>query len=172
MWGFMRHGIVPDMVSLGKPMGNGYPVAGLVARPEVVAAFGAKARYFNTFGGNAVAAATAMAVLDVIEDEGLLANARDTGAYLAGGLRDLAARHGCIGAVRGAGLFIGADILRDGVADAALAGQIVNRLREAQVLISATARAGNVLKIRPPLVFGREHADIFLDRMGRVLAAL
>lgn len=172
MWGFLRHGIVPDLVSLGKPMGNGYPVAGLVARPEVVAAFGAKARYFNTFGGNAVAAATAMAVMDVIEDEGLLANARDTGAYLAGGLRDLAARHDCIGAVRGAGLFIGADILRDGVADAALAGQIVNRLREAQVLISATARAGNVLKIRPPLVFGREHADIFLDRMGRVLAAL
>ncbi len=172
MWGFLRHGITPDMVSLGKPMGNGYPVAGLVARPEVVAAFGAKARYFNTFGGNAVAAATAMAVMDVIEDEGLLANARDTGAYLTGGLRDLAARHDCIGAVRGAGLFIGADIRRDGGADAALAGQIVNRLREAQVLISATARAGNVLKIRPPLVFGREHADIFLDRMARVLAAL
>ena len=172
MWGFQRHGLVPDMVSLGKPMGNGYPVAGLVLRPEVAAAFGAKARYFNTFGGNAVAAATASAVLDVIEEEGLLENARATGAYLAGGLRDLAGRHGCIGRVRGAGLFLGADIERDGVADAALAARVVNGLREARVLISATGAAGNVLKIRPPLVFTREHADIFLDRIGRVLAAL
>ena len=172
MWGFARHGLVPDMVSLGKPMGNGYPVAGLVVRPEVLAAFGAKARYFNTFGGNAVAAATASAVLDVIEDEGLVENARATGAYLAAGLRDLAAAHNCIGEVRGAGLFIGADILREGKADAGLAGQVVNRLREARVLISATGAAGNVLKIRPPLVFTREHADIFLDRIGRIVATL
>ena len=172
MWGFLGHGVVPDMVSLGKPMGNGYPVAGLVVRPEVVAAFGAKARYFNTFGGNAVAAATASAVLDVIEDEGLLGNARDTGAYLAGGLCDLASRHDCLGAVRGAGLFIGADIVRDGAADAALAARVVNGLRAAKVLISATAKAGNVLKIRPPLVFTRAHADIFLDRMAGVLSGL
>jgi 4-aminobutyrate aminotransferase-like enzyme len=172
MWGFQRHGLVPDMVSLGKPMGNGYPVAALVVRPGVVAAFGAKARYFNTFGGNAVAAATASAVLDVIEDEGLLDNARDTGAYLVGGLRDLASRHDCLGKVRGAGLFIGADIVRDGAADAALALRVVNGLRAAKVLISATGKAGNVLKIRPPLVFTREHADIFLGRMAGVLSAL
>jgi 4-aminobutyrate aminotransferase-like enzyme len=172
MWGFQRHGLVPDMVSLGKPMGNGYPVAALVVRPGVVAAFGAKARYFNTFGGNAVAAATASAVLDVIEDEGLLDNARDTGAYLVGGLRDLASRHDCLGNVRGAGLFIGADIVRDGAADAALALRVVNGLRAAKVLISATGKAGNVLKIRPPLVFTREHADIFLGRMAGVLSAL
>ncbi|MFN6951835.1 MAG: aspartate aminotransferase family protein, partial [Albidovulum sp.] len=172
MWGFLRHGVVPDMVSLGKPMGNGYPVAGLVVRPEVVAAFGARARYFNTFGGNAVAAATATAVLDVIEDEGLLANARDTGAYLAAGLRALAARHRCLGAVRGAGLFIGVDIVRDGAADAALAARVVNGLRAERVLISATGKAGSILKIRPPLVFTREHADIFLGRLDRVLSAL
>lgn len=172
MWGFVRHGLVPDMVSLGKPMGNGYPVAALVVRPSVVAAFSAKARYFNTFGGNAVAAATASAVLDVIEDEGLLDNASDTGVHLAGGLRDLAARHDCLGAVRGAGLFIGADIVRDGAADAQLAARVVNGLRAAKVLISATGKAGNVLKIRPPLVFTREHADIFLDRLARVLSAL
>lgn len=172
MWGFLRHGLVPDMVSLGKPMGNGYPVAGLVLRPEVVAEFGAKARYFNTFGGNAVAAATAMAVMDVIEDEGLLANARDTGAYLAGGLCALAARHACLGPVRGAGLFIGADIVREGAPDAALAARVVNGLRAAQVLISATGKAGNVLKIRPPLVFTRDHADLFLDRLDAVLSAL
>lgn len=172
MWGFARHGLVPDMVSLGKPMGNGYPVAGLVLRPEVVAEFGARARYFNTFGGNAVAAATAMAVLDVIEEEGLMENARTTGTYLSGGLRDLAARHDCLGPVRGAGLFIGADIVSDGAPDAALAGRIVNDLRAAHVLISATGRAGNVLKIRPPLVFSRADADLFLDRLGAVLGAL
>ena len=172
MWGVERHGLVPDMVTLGKPMGNGYPVAGLVLKPAVIAEFGTKARYFNTFGGNAVAAATAMAVLDVIEDEGLMENARTTGAYLADGLRDLARRHDCLGTVRGAGLFIGADIERDGAPDAALAGRIVNDLRAAHVLISATAKAGNVLKIRPPLVFDRANADLFLDRLSAVLAAL
>ncbi|XBC65616.1 aspartate aminotransferase family protein [Defluviimonas sp. SAOS-178_SWC] len=172
MWGFERHGLIPDMVSLGKPMGNGYPVAGLVLKPEVVAEFGARARYFNTFGGNAVAAATAGAVLDVIEDEGLMENARATGAYLADGLRDLAGHHDCLGTVRGAGLFIGADIERDGGPDAALARRIVNDLRAKHVLISATAKAGNVLKIRPPLVFSRANADVFLGRLGAVLAAV
>jgi 4-aminobutyrate aminotransferase-like enzyme len=171
MWGFARHGIVPDMVSLGKPMGNGYPVAGLVLRPEVVAEFGAKGRYFNTFGGNAVAAATAAAVLDVIEGEGLIANARTTGAHLDGGLRALATRFPALGAVRGAGLFIGADIVTDGAPDAALAHRIVNDLRAARVLISATGRTASTLKIRPPLVFTPEHADIFLERLARVLAA-
>ncbi len=172
MWGFARHGIVPDMVSLGKPMGNGYPVAGLVLRPEVVAEFGARGRYFNTFGGNAVAAATATAVLDVIEGEGLIANARTTGAHLARGLRALASRFPALGAVRGAGLFIGADIVSDGAADAALAHRIVNDLRAARVLISATGRTASTLKIRPPLVFTPDHADIFLRRLEGVLAAL
>lgn len=172
MWGFARHGVVPDMVSMGKPMGNGYPVAALALRPDVVAGFGARGRYFNTFGGNAVAAATAAAVLDVIEDEGLIDNARLTGTYLAQGLGALAARFPVVGDVRGAGLFIGADIIRDGQPDAALAHRVVNGLRAARVLISATGSDGNILKIRPPLVFGREHADIFLDRLEAVLRAL
>ncbi|MCT8330301.1 aspartate aminotransferase family protein [Albidovulum sediminis] len=172
MWGFARHGIVPDMVSLGKPMGNGYPVAGLVLRPEVVAEFGARGRYFNTFGGNAVAAATAAAVLDVIEAEDLIANARSTGAYLVQGLRTLSTRFPALGAVRGAGLFIGADIVTEGAPDAALAHRIVNDLRAARVLISATGRTASTLKIRPPLVFAPDHADIFLERLEGVLAAL
>ena len=92
MWGFQRHGVIPDMVSLGKPMGNGYPVAGLVLRPEVIAEFGANSRYFNTFGGNAVAAAVALAVLDVIRDEGLMENAATTGATFHDGLHGLAIR--------------------------------------------------------------------------------
>ena len=169
MWGFARHAIIPDMVSMGKPMGNGYPVAGLAIRPEVIAAFGAKARYFNTFGGNAVAAATAMAVLDVIEDEGLIANARDVGAYLHSGMHDLAQRHDSLGAIRGVGLFLGADILTEGQPDAARAVRVVNTLRRNRVLISASGPRGESLKIRPPLPFSRTHADLFLDRLDQAL---
>ncbi|MEZ5912979.1 MAG: aspartate aminotransferase family protein [Paracoccaceae bacterium] len=172
MWGFARHGVEPDMVSLGKPMGNGYPVAGLVLRPEVVAEFGENGRYFNTFGGNPVAVATAGAVLDVIDDEGLLANAADVGDYLASGLRELAVGRDALGEIRNAGLFIGADILDDGRPDAARAARLVNAMREARVLISASGLARNVLKIRPPLVFSRENADHFLDRMATALKAL
>ena len=173
MWGFQRHGIVPDMVSLGKPMGNGYPVAGLVLRPEVIADFGAKARYFNTFGGNAVAAATAMAVLDVIRDEGLQQNAATVGAAFRAGLADLATRHAALGPTRGAGLFVGQEIVANGdpmAADAAAAARIVNDLREEGVLISATGPRANVLKIRPPLPFSLDNLAVFLDRLDKVLA--
>lgn len=175
MWGFQRHGIVPDMVSLGKPMGNGYPVAGLVLRPEVIAEFGARARYFNTFGGNAVAAAAAMAVLQVIEDEGLVQNAARVGAAFAEGLRDLARRHSALGPVRAAGLFLGADIIRDAdpmAPDAAAAARIVNALREARVLISATGPHGHVLKIRPPLTFSADNVAFFLETLDKVLTRL
>lgn len=170
MWGFQRHGLVPDMVSLGKPMGNGYPVAGLVMQPRVIEAFGAKARYFNTFGGNAVAAATAMAVLEVIETEGLMENCAKVGAVFAEGLRALAKTHAALGELRAAGLFLGQDIVdAEGQPDAAKAGQIVNRLREAGVLISATGPKGHVLKIRPPMVFSAENVTYFLDRLEGVL---
>jgi 4-aminobutyrate aminotransferase-like enzyme len=170
MWGFQRHGLIPDMVSLGKPMGNGYPMAGLVVQPEIIAAFGAQARYFNTFGGNAVAAAVGMAVLNVIRDEGLQENAARTGDAFHQGLADLATRHGCLGEVRSAGLFLGLDIVADdGTPDPARAGQIVNALREARVLISATGPQGHTLKIRPPLVFSTEHVGVFVERLEGVL---
>ncbi|WP_149139988.1 aspartate aminotransferase family protein [Gemmobacter caeruleus] len=169
MWGFARHGVMPDMVSMGKPMGNGYPLAGLALRPEVIAEFGAHARYFNTFGGNAVAAAVGNAVLDVIEDERLIANARDVGAAFATGLRDLASRHAALGALRAEGLFLGQDITTDGTPDAARAGRIVNAMRDEGVLISATGPKGHVLKIRPPLTFSPENVAFFLDRLERVL---
>jgi 4-aminobutyrate aminotransferase-like enzyme len=171
MWGFQRHGVVPDLVSLGKPMGNGYPVAGLVMRPDVVADFGAKARYFNTFGGNAVAAATAMAVLQVVQGEGLQDNARSVGRLFRSGLDDVASRHAHLGSIRSAGLFLGVDIVTDGAPDAEKTGRIVNALREARVLISATGPQGHVLKIRPPLVFSAQNVDFFLDRFDRVLRA-
>ena len=171
MWGFQRHGILPDMVSLGKPMGNGYPMAGLVLRPEVIADFGAKARYFNTFGGNAVAAAVGLAVLDVIRDEGLMQNAATVGAAFAQGLRDLSTSHDSIGETRAAGLFLGTDILTDGNPDGAKAGRLVNDLRREGVLISATGPQGHILKIRPPLPFSLANVDQFLTTLEKVLKA-
>lgn len=170
MWGFQRHGLLPDLVSLGKPMGNGYPVAGLVMQPRVIEAFGSKARYFNTFGGNAVAAATALAVLEVVENERLMDNARVVGGVFADGLRGLAKTHAALGDLRAVGLFLGQDIVdAEGRPDAAKAGWIVNRLREAGVLISATGPKGHVLKIRPPLVFSAENVAYFLERLDGVL---
>ncbi|MGK9230131.1 aspartate aminotransferase family protein [Inquilinus limosus] len=172
MWGFARHGIVPDMVTMGKPMGDGHPIAGMAARPEILAEFGRRTRYFNTFGGNPVSAAVGMAVLDVIEEEGLVANARDTGASLQEALRTLANRHAAIGDVRGAGLFIGVELVRDRTTrepDGALAACVVNGLRRRRVLVSSCGRHGNVLKLRPPLVFGREHAEMLVDALDRTL---
>ena len=173
MWGFQRHGVVPDLVTMGKPMGNGYPVAGVAGRPEVLAEFGQKARYFNTFGGNAVAAEAAMAVLEAIQSEGLVENARETGRYLKDGVQALVARHTCIGDVRGAGLFLGVEIVSDRIArtpDAGMTTRIVNGLRDERVLISACGKAANVLKIRPPLIFTREQADILFERLDIVLS--
>ena len=169
MWGFQRHGLIPDMVSMGKPMGNGYPVAGLALKAGVIKTFGNRARYFNTFGGNAVAAATAMAVLEVIEGEGLKANATTTGAYFRDGLLALAKTHHSLGPLRAAGLFLGQDIMTDGKADAKKAARVVNRMRENGVLISATGPQGHVLKIRPPLIFRPEHVDRVLDSLGSAL---
>ena len=170
MWGFQRHGLIPDMVSLGKPMGNGYPVAGLVMQPRVIEAFGSKARYFNTFGGNAVAAATAMAVLEVIEGEGLMANCAKVGDSFAEGLRGLAKSHSALGELRAVGLFLGQDVVdANGAPDAGRAGQIVNRLRDEGVLISATGPKGHVLKIRPPMVFSADNVTFFLERLEKVL---
>lgn len=163
MWGFERHGVVPDFVIMGKAMGNGYPVAGLAVRPDILAAFSRQSGYFNTYGGNPVAAAAGLAVLDVLEEEGLRDNARAVGAYLRAGLRDLAARVPAIGDVRGAGLYLGVELCcGQGRPDAARARRIVNGLRARRVLIGVTGPYGNVLKIRPPLCFSRAHADTLL----------
>ena len=175
MWGFERHGVRPDMVTIGKPMGNGYPMAGIVLRPEVVAEFGPHARYFNTFGGNPVAAAAGKAVLDTIREEGLQQNALEVGRYLRDGLESLADRYHAIGDVRGSGLFIGVEIVADPAAkspDATLTTRIVNGLRERRILISASGPRANVLKIRPPLVFSRENADTLVDGLADILKTL
>jgi 4-aminobutyrate aminotransferase-like enzyme len=165
MWGFARHGLVPDLVTMGKPMGNGHQVAGMAARPELLAEFGARSRYFNTFGGNPVSAAAGIAVLDVIASENLIDNARRTGAYLLEQIRQLQARHALIPEVRGAGLFVGVELRPGGPAGTPAAREsagIVNLLRERRVLISAAGPHANVLKIRPPLVFSTEHTDLLV----------
>jgi 4-aminobutyrate aminotransferase-like enzyme len=174
MWGFQRHGIVPDLVVMGKPMGDGMPISAVAARPEVVAEFGRKIRYFNTFGGNSVCVAAAAAVLDVIEAEGLQENARAVGRYLLEALEQIAVGTPRIGAVRGAGLYAGVDFVRPGTAepdgDAALA--VVNGLRDRRVLISATGPHGNTLKIRPPLPFARAHVDQLAAALSDTLTTL
>ena len=172
MWGFIRHDIAPDMVTLGKPMGNGQPIAGVVTRPEVVEEFGRKARYFNTFGGNAVSCAAANAVLNVIERDKLVANAREVGAYLKAELKGLAQRHEAIGNVRGAGLFVGVEIVSDRAEktpDAGTTTRLVNGLRRKRVLISAAGPNANVLKVRPPIVFSRSNVDHFIEALDEIL---
>ena len=171
LWGFERHGLKPDMVSLGKPMGNGHPIAGLVLRHDVIDNFGRNSRYFNTFGGNPVSCAAGMAVLDVIEQQELQQNAKAVGAYLADNLRALAKRHPEIADVRGAGLFLGVEIIprSASIAADALTTKVVNGLRERRVLISATGPRANVLKIRPPLVFSKADADTLTQALEEVL---
>jgi 4-aminobutyrate aminotransferase-like enzyme len=172
MWGFARHGVEPDLVTMGKPMGNGFPVGGVVTRPEILEPFCATTGYFNTFGGNPVAAAAGLAVLDVIEDEGLIENAREIGCYLRAGLKDIADRHPGIGDVRSAGLFIGIEFSQPGTTDPdpAAAAEAINDLKERGVLIGAAGAYGNVLKVRPPLCFSRGNADLFLETLDSVLA--
>lgn len=172
MWGFQRHGIVPDIVVMGKPMGNGMPIAGIAVRPELLNEFGTKVRYFSTFAANSVSIAAARAVLEVIADEGLMANATSVGAYLLESLRTVAGDVPALGDVRGAGLFVGAEFVdpETGAPDGRRALSVVNRLRERRVLISASGDAGNVLKIRPPLPFTRADVDQFVGILADVLA--
>jgi 4-aminobutyrate aminotransferase-like enzyme len=173
MWGFQRHSLVPDIVTLGKPMGNGYPVAAMVAKPAVLAPFGSSCRYFNTFGGSPVAMAAARAVLEVIGEERLQERALDTGQYLRRRLAALSDKFEAIGDVRGAGLFIGVELVEDRATHFSatrLAGAVVNELRRRRVLISAAGPGANVLKIRPPLPFGRPEADLLLSALEASLA--
>jgi 4-aminobutyrate aminotransferase-like enzyme len=147
-------------------------VGGVVTRPEILESFCETTGYFNTYGGNPVAAAAGLAVLDVIEDEGLIENANRIGGYLRAGLQEIAARHPSVGDVRSAGLFIGIEFSLPGTTDPdpASAGHMINALKERGVLIGAAGAYGNVLKVRPPLCFARDNADLFLDTLDAVLA--
>jgi 4-aminobutyrate aminotransferase-like enzyme len=168
-WGFSRHGVVPDIVTMGKPMGNGFPMAGLATRPELLESSCRDVGYFNTFGGNPVAAAAGMAVLDVIEEEGLMQNAKQVGAHLKSRLAELAASKDTIADVRGAGLFIGVDLLRDGVPDARKTVEVIDKLKERGILIGAAGQLASTLKLRPPLCLKQEEADLFADALADVV---
>jgi 4-aminobutyrate aminotransferase-like enzyme len=172
LWSFQASGIEPDMVVMGKPMGNGFPIAAVLVRSQLLETIPEEVELFSTFGGNPVACAAALAVLAVIEDEGLMANAAKVGSYLRQGLLTLAERHPLIGDVRGEGLLLGVELTDEAREPAAgHARKMTEAMRERGILLSATGPAGNVLKIRPPLVFEREHADLLLQALDEVLAS-
>lgn len=173
-WGHANYGLVPDIVTIGKPMGAGHPVAAVVTTPDIAARFAERRNYFNTFGGNPVSAAVALAVLDVIADEDLLANSGATGALLGDGLDALASRYDVIGNVQGSGLFWGLDLVanpgtREPVAYAD-AKRLASELRDRGILAGITGRYTNVLKLRPPLVLRPAHVELLLGVLDAQLA--
>ncbi|MBT8100075.1 MAG: aminotransferase class III-fold pyridoxal phosphate-dependent enzyme, partial [Gammaproteobacteria bacterium] len=174
-WGFERDGLVPDIVTMGKPIGNGHPLAATVTRADLARTFASETDYFNTFGGNPVSAAAGLAVLDVIEREELQKNARDVGTYLRQGLRKLAEKHELIGDVRGSGLFLGVDLVTDRGSRApasAEARKLTNALRKHGILTNPIGKYANILKLRPPMVFSTDHADLFLETFDRCLSSV
>jgi len=172
-WGFQTQDVVPDIVTMGKPIGNGHPLAAVVTTPEIAATFDNGMEYFNTFGGNPVSCAVGLAVLDVIEREGLQQNALTVGAYLKGQLTSLVARYPLIGDVRGEGLFLGVELVRDrGTLEAATAeaAYVIERMKDRGVLLGTDGPWRNVLKIKPPMVFTKADADCLADVLDRVMA--
>jgi len=175
LWGHTAWGVTPDVVTLGKPMGNGHPVAAVITRAELVDRLSAQTTFFSTFGGNPVACAAALAVLAVIEDEGLVANATAVGDALRADLASFAARHPVVGDVRGRGLMTGVELIddHDGRQPSAdLAARVKDEMRERGVLIGTSGRHGNVLKIRPPLCIAPDEATVISRRLDEVLTDL
>lgn len=171
-WGFESQGAVPDIVVLGKPIGNAFPLAALVTTPAIAAAFDNGMEFFSTFGGNPVACAVGLAVLDVLHDEQLPRNAQHVGTYLRSRLAALMEHHPVVGDVRGMGLFLGVELIRNRIslepADAE-ASYVANRLRELGILTGTDGPHHNVIKIRPPLCFSENDADLFVDTLETVL---
>ncbi len=164
-WGFEADDLVPDIVTLGKPMGNGHPLAAVVTRRDLIESFGKNAQYFNTFGGNPVSSAAGLAVLDIIERENLQRNALDVGKFIIDGLERLAENHDCIGDVRGSGLFLAVELVMDREARTPateLAGQVVENLRERGVLTGTIGPDSNILKVRSPMTLSTNDAEYFL----------
>ncbi len=174
-WAFQRDAVIPDMVSMGKPMGNGHPIAGLVVQSNLLDSFGRNCRYFNTFGGNTVSVAVGMAVLDELERLDAPAHVANVGNRMRLELAKLAQRHACVGAVRGSGLYWGVDICGPTGTQteaAALTQRVVNGLRHAGVLIGTAGRYATTLKIRPPLIFQHEHVDMLIKALNQECQAL
>jgi 4-aminobutyrate aminotransferase-like enzyme len=172
-WGFETQGVVPDIVTMGKPIGNGHPLGAVVTTPEIADAFANGMEYFNTFGGNPVSCAVGLAVLDVIEQEGLQAHALRVGNRLMTGLRHLMPRYPLIGDVRGLGLFVGIELVLDRERKLPAgdhASYVANRMRDHGILISTDGPDHNVLKLKPPIVFDEQDADRLVATLDKVLA--
>lgn len=175
MWGHETAGVVPDIVTLGKPMGNGHPLAAAVCRADLCNEFRDKVMYFNTFGGNPVSCAVGLAVLEVIEEENLVENARQIGNYIKEGLNKLADTYELIGDVRGKGLIFGVEMVTDqGTKQPASteARRLVNLMKEQGVLISRIGINENILKMRPPICFSRDNADLLLANLDQAFSVL
>ena len=171
-WGHQFQGITPDVVTLGKPMGNGHPVAGVVTSADIMHEFRTAFRYFNTFGGNPVSCAAAMAVMDVIESEGLMTRAADVGAYAKDAMQSLANKHEIIGDVRGKGMFFGAELVTDRATKTPATDyilRVIEELRNRGILLNKIGVHYNTLKIRPNLQFTRENTDQLIETLDAVL---
>jgi 4-aminobutyrate aminotransferase-like enzyme len=170
LWSLQPSGVEPEIMTLGKPMGNGFPVAAVIARSDVVDSFIEETGYFSTFGGNTAACTAALAVLDVIEEEGLVEHAKSVGVYLDSSLRDVMSRHEVARSLRSFGLIAGLELAGPaGSEPSRLADHVANRMRGLGVLVGTTGPAGSVLKIRPPLVVEREHVDLLCERLDESL---
>ncbi|MBT5432900.1 MAG: aminotransferase class III-fold pyridoxal phosphate-dependent enzyme [Rhodospirillaceae bacterium] len=174
-WVYQGHDVVPDFVTLGKPMGNGMPLAGCITQRAHVEGFAKSHKYFNTFAGIPVSCAAGLAVLNVLEQENLQASALDVGNYLKAGIAKLAGEHDVIGDVRGSGFFIGLDLVTDRQTMApatAFTKSLIEAMKERNVLSGAIGPDMNILKIRPPMVLTRDHADLLLDVLAESLKSL
>jgi 4-aminobutyrate aminotransferase-like enzyme len=174
-WGFEAQGVVPDIVVMGKSLGNGHPLAAVVTTRAIADGFANGMEYFSTYGGNTVSCAVGSAVLDVLEAESLQAHARDVGDDLLIGLRALAARHELIGDVRGSGLFLGVELVKDRDSlepAAAEADYVANRMRDRGILLGTDGPLHNVVKIRPPMPFDRANAARLVETLDDVLGEL
>jgi 4-aminobutyrate aminotransferase-like enzyme len=171
-YAFEAQGVVPDIVVLGKPIGNGHPIGAVVTTPEIAESFDNGMEFFSTFGGGTVSCAIGLAVLDVVEDERLQAHAQEVGAHLLARLRPLVDRSRLVGDVRGSGLFIGVELVRDRKTlepATAEASDVVNRLRDEGILIGTDGPHHNVLKIRPPMPFNTDDADVLASALEAIL---
>ena len=171
MWGFARHGVVPDIVTMGKPMGNGLPLSGVVFRPEVSDEFGRSVRYFNTFAGSSIPVAAGAAVLDVFEEENVQKRVLENGKVLRAGIEEITEASPYVSEVRGSGLYVGVEIVKDTEGrepDRTRAEDIINDLRDRRVLISGCGKEAHVLKIRPPLAFSAADVTRFLETFAEV----
>jgi len=172
-WAFESHGVVPDIVVMGKPLGNGHPLAAVVTTREIADAFDNGMEYFSTFGGNTVSCAVGLAVLDVLRDEQLQQHALTVGNHMLRALRPFIERYPLVGDVRGSGLFLGVELVRDRETlepAASEATTIVNRMRADGILVGTDGPYHNVIKIRPPMPFDLADADRLVETLDRICA--